>query len=204
MRSRRYESTPATIRPGLIVIGCSLGGLQALGAILSALPPDFDVPVAIAQHRHHDSTGTLATVLQRSSLLEIRDAEDGEPIRAGVIRLAPADYHLLVDRHTFHLSTEKAVQFSRPSVDVLFESAADSWRAEVIGVILTGANRDGAEGAAAIRRHRGLVVVQDPATAEAESMPRAALEVSGADAILPLAEIGPWLVRACGRERAHV
>lgn len=203
MNPRPYAATPTTVRPGLIVIGCSLGGLQALVPILSAFPPDFDVPIAIAQHRHYDSLGTLATVLQRSSLLEVRDAEDGEPIRGGVIRLAPADYHLLVDRHTFHLSTEKAVQYSRPSIDVLFESAAHSWRAETIGVVLTGANRDGSDGALAIRKQRGLIVVQDPATAEAESMPQGAIEAAGADAILPPAEIGPWLVRACARERAH-
>ena len=178
----------------IVVVGTSLGGLKALQTLLAGLPKDFPLPVAIVQHRGKASGDGLAAFLQTASALQVREAEDKEPIVPGMVYLAPADYHLLVESGAFMLSTEAPVAFSRPSVDVLFESAADAYGAGVIGVVLTGANIDGARGAVAIKRRGGLVVVQDPATAEAVAMPEAA-RAAGCDHILPLLDIPPFLVR---------
>jgi len=127
------------------------------------------------------------------------EAEDKEPIVLGNIYLAPADYHLLVEPGHFALSVEPAVNYARPSVDELFESAADSYGREVIGVILTGMNTDGARGLAAIKRHGGRTVVQDPRTAQQRSMPDAAIAAGRVDHVLPLPEIAPLLARLCAR-----
>ncbi|HEX2120839.1 MAG TPA: chemotaxis protein CheB, partial [Thermoanaerobaculia bacterium] len=129
------------------------------------------------------------------------DADDKQWVKPGSVYLAPADYHLLVDRNgergELHLSVDARVEYSRPSVDVLFESAADAYRAGCIGVVLTGANADGARGAAQIKRRGGFVIVQDPAGAEAREMPQAAIGATGVDRILPLERIGPFLVELC-------
>lgn len=180
--------------PELIVIGCSLGGMQALKVVLQALPADFPVPVAITQHRHKASNEGLPSFLRRVSNLCVIDVEDKQWIKPNCVYLAPADYHLLVERGTFSLSVEAAVAYSRPSIDVLFESAADAYRDRVVGVILTGANADGARGARRIKNSGGFIVVQDPATAEAPTMPQAAIDTARVDRILPLDKIGPFLV----------
>lgn len=182
----------------LVVIGASRGGLRALEAVLGALPAGFGPPVAIVQHRDKTAPETLAELLQRRSPRPVVEAEDKQPIRPGHVYLAPADYHLLVDAGHFALSTEPPVHHARPSVDVLFESAAEAYRERVTGVVLTGASTDGAEGLAAIKRHGGLTVAQDPATAEAPAMPEAAIAAGAADHVLPLAEIGPFLVARAG------
>jgi two-component system chemotaxis response regulator CheB len=177
----------------IIVIGASLGGLHALQTILAALPADFSPPIAIAQHRGSGTYELLPEIMQRYSLLPVQEAEDQEPIQPGHVYLAPADYHLLLEPGYFTLSTVGPVNYARPAVDVLFESAADSYGAQTVGVILTGLNNDGARGLAAIKRRGGLAVVQDPATAEAPDMPKAALAATPVDKILPLAAIGPFL-----------
>ncbi len=187
-RLRRFE---------LIVIGCSLGGMRALQVLLGTLPADFRVPMAIVQHRHKGSAEGLPAFLRKSSALPVTDVDDKEWIKPGRVYLAPADYHLLVERGEFSLSVEGPVSHSRPSVDVLFESAADAYREKVIGVILTGSNRDGARGVAHIKKQGGFVVVEDPATAEKPDMPRAAMESARVDRILPLDRIGPYLVELC-------
>lgn len=184
--------------PGLVVVGASLGGLTAIQEILRALPEETEVPIAIAQHRHRDSGAALADVLQQSTHIPVADAEDSEPIRGGRIYLAPPDYHLLVERTCFRLSKEGPVHYSRPSIDVLFESAADSFGSRLVGIVLTGANDDGAAGSARIRQKQGRVFVQDPATAEAAAMPRAAVK-AGADRVLSLTEIARWLAWHCAR-----
>lgn len=180
--------------PELIVIGCSLGGMRALQTILSALPKDFATPIAVTQHRHKASNEGLPAYFRRQTHLCVVDVEDKQWIKPNCIYFAPADYHLLVERGEFSLSVDAAVAFSRPSIDVMFESAADAYRDRVVGVILTGSNADGARGAARIKRQGGFVVAQDPATAEAPEMPRAAIDTRQVDRILPLERIGPFLI----------
>jgi two-component system, chemotaxis family, protein-glutamate methylesterase/glutaminase len=185
----------------VIAIGCSMGGMRALQIVLEALPRDFPVPVVIVQHRYRTSNESLPNFLRRHSQLNVVDADDKQWIRAGHVYLAPADYHLLLDRNgehgELHLSVDARVEYSRPSIDVLFESAAAAYRDAIIGVVLTGANADGARGAAQIKRAGGFVIVQDPATAEAPAMPQAAIAATRVDRILPLERIGPFLVELC-------
>lgn len=177
-----------------IVIGVSAGGLHALQQILPHLPADFSLPVMIVQHRATDNHRFLAPFLNDKCAIEVRDAGMNEPLRRGVVYLAPADYHLLVeDAETLALSIDPPVHYSRPAIDVLFESAADIFREQLVAVVLTGANRDGSQGAVRVKALGGLVVVQDPATAEVDTMPTATLRAVSVDRILPLEEIGPYL-----------
>ena len=182
----------------LVVVGVSLGGLHALKTLLGGLPQKFPWPVAITQHRSAEAEDLLAPLLHTCCRLPISDVVDKEPIQPGHVYLAPADYHLLVERGSFTLSREELVNFSRPAIDLLFESAADAYGSGVIAIILTGANHDGAAGAAYVKARGGLLLVQDPASAEAPSMPRAALKAAKADAVLPLDAIAGWLAQqAC-------
>jgi two-component system, chemotaxis family, protein-glutamate methylesterase/glutaminase len=190
--SRTYE---------LIVIGCSMGGMQALQIVFGALPKNFPLPIAVVQHRYRTSNEGLPAFLRRHTPLQVVDTTDKEWIKPGTIYLAPANYHLLVQREQergeLSLSVDEAVAYSRPSIDVLFESAADAYRSAVIGVVLTGANADGARGAKRIKNRGGFVLVQDPATAESPAMPQAAIDATRVDRILPLDRIGPFLVELC-------
>jgi two-component system chemotaxis response regulator CheB len=180
------------------VIGCSWGGLSALSTILAELPGELPAAVAVVQHRRADSRDdAMVQVLARASALPVRSVEDKDPILAGTVHLAPPDYHLLVEDGSFALSIDERVHFSRPSIDVLFESAARAYGPDAIGVVLTGANADGAAGLREISRCGGHGVVQDPADAERPVMPRAAVAAGGADDVLPLAEIAGALVRLC-------
>ncbi|HEY0736047.1 MAG TPA: chemotaxis protein CheB [Herpetosiphonaceae bacterium] len=181
----------------LIVVGASLGGLHALESIFAALPSSFIVPLAIVQHRHRDSDDMLRLVLQRSSALPIYEAEDKQPIEPGAIYIAPADYHLLVERGSFALSTEGPVNHARPSIDVLFESAAAAYEARLLGVILTGASADGAQGLAIVKARGGCTVVQEPSSAECRVMPEAAIAATTVDHVVPLIEIVPLLTKLC-------
>jgi two-component system, chemotaxis family, protein-glutamate methylesterase/glutaminase len=181
----------------LIVIGCSLGGMHALETIFSSLSNDFCVPVAVTQHRHKKSNEGLPAYFRKATKLKVVDVEDKQWIKPGTIYLAPADYHLLVEKGSFSLSVDAAVAYSRPSIDVMFESAADAYRDQVVGVVLTGANADGARGAKHIKRRGGFVIAQDPKTAEAPTMPQAAIDEARVDRILPLDRIGPFLVELC-------
>lgn len=183
----------------LIVIGCSLGGMNALTEILGELPKSFPVPIGVVQHRYRTSNEGLPAYFRRHAQLKVVDADDKQWIRPGYVYLAPANYHLLVEEGEFSLSVDEAVAYSRPSVDVLFESAADAYREKLIGVILTGANADGARGVARIKKNGGFVIVQDPKTAEAPEMPQAAIASATVDRILPLDRIGPFLVELCFR-----
>lgn len=185
----------------LVVMGASLGGLKALKAILSTLPKDLPLPLVVVQHRGEDDPGRLASVLQGDCAVPVVEPEDKDPIAPGRVYLAPADYHLLIENKNFALSTDAPVHHSRPSIDVLFESAADACGKGVLGVLLTGANEDGAAGLAAIKRRGGRAVVQDPATAEGRAMPEAAIAAGAADHILPLEEIGPFIEKAVGRKQ---
>jgi two-component system chemotaxis response regulator CheB len=190
----------------LAVIGASWGGLHALTTVLASLVrEDLRATVVIAQHRSAESAeGVLPQLLGYSSTVPVREAGDKDAIEPATIYVAPPDYHLLIDGRHFALTTDERVQFARPSVDVLFETAAEAYGDRVLGVILTGANADGAAGLRAIREHGGLTVVQDPATAERRDMPDAALAATPVDAVLPLDEIGAFLARHCCEERERV
>jgi two-component system chemotaxis response regulator CheB len=181
----------------MVVIGVSLGGLVALETLVSGLLAGFPKPVVIVQHRTVDAGSLLATLLRHHCVLPIIEPQDKEAIRPGVVYLAPPDYHLLIEGSTFALTTEAPVSYARPSIDVLFASAADAEGAKTIGVILTGANHDGAWGAAQIKARGGIVIVQQPETAECAVMPRAVLAATAVDFILPLAEIAPMLTLLC-------
>ena len=187
----------------LIVIGCSMGGMDALRTIFEAFPAGFPLPIAVVQHRYRTSNEALPSFLRQHSELKVVDTIDKEWIRPGTIYLAPANYHLMVEKGELSLSVDEAVAYSRPSIDVLFESAADSYGSSAVGVILTGANADGAKGCVAIRKHGGLVIAQDPKTAESPSMPQAAIDAGGVDRILPLNRIGPFLVELSRNSGAH-
>lgn len=159
----------------LIVIGASLGGLDALTTILGALPEGFLVPIAIAQHRRADGDSRLADIFSRKTTLPVREPEDKDPVEPGHVYVAPADYHLLLDGERFSLSIDAPVSYARPSIDVLFESAAEAFGPSLVAVLLTGASEDGASGIAAAARRGGQTLVQDPATALSPIAPRAAL-----------------------------
>jgi len=203
----RVTAKPRDRSPELIVIGCSLGGMHALQVIFSNLTREFCVPIVIAQHRHKKSNESLPAYFRRQTDLKVVDAEDKQWIQPGHIYLAPADYHLLIERNgargELSLSVDEAVRYSRPSIDVLFESAADAYGEHVIAVVLTGANDDGARGAARIKARGGIVIVQDPETAEAPAMPRGTISRVEVDRILRLEEIAPFLSEVCQSAVTH-
>ena len=179
----------------MIFIGASLGGVRALTAMFRNIPITFQTPSAVVLHRQKDSDGMLLEVLQRDLPLQVIDPLDKEPILPGRIYLAPADYHLLVEPTHFCLSVDDPIRYARPSIDVLFESAADAFGREAIGIILSGANSDGSEGASKIKARGGRIIVQAPGTAEAPQMPQAALSCIDPDYILPLDQIAPLLLQ---------
>jgi two-component system chemotaxis response regulator CheB len=191
------SSPQARLPYEIVVIGCSLGGMNALETILGNLPRNFPVPIAVVQHRHRGSNETLPNYFRKHSRLPVVDVEDKQWIRPGTVYLAPANYHLLVERGEFSLSVDERVRWSRPSVDVLFQSAADAYGPAVIAIVLTGANDDGARGVQRVKARGGLVVVQNPETAEAPDMPRAAIAATAVDHILRLDEIASFLIERC-------
>jgi two-component system chemotaxis response regulator CheB len=176
----------------MIAVGASWGGLNALRAIAHGLPAHFPVPITFVQHRSKDS-GALRDLLQDCTSLIVCEVEDKQPIMGGYVYLAPPDYHLLVDGDEFSLSVDEPVRFSRPSIDVFFESVADRFGAEAAGVVLTGANDDGARGLLHIAARGGLAIVQDPRTAESPIMPRAALRAVPSARTMSLERVTPFL-----------
>jgi len=184
-----------------IVIGSSAGGINALTKVLSVLPADFPLPIVIVQHLHPESGHHLPYILGTKSALKIKQADEKELIKKGWVYLAPPNYHLLIEEDfTFSLSLESPVNYSRPSIDVLFESAIYAYRQHLIGVILTGANHDGSLGLKKIKETGGFTIVQDPKTAEADAMPKAAIEATTIDKILPLQDIGLYLLQLVNRK----
>jgi two-component system chemotaxis response regulator CheB len=182
----------------LIAVGTSWGGLTALSRLFDDLAPEVEQPIVVAQHRSAESPeGGLAHLLQNRTKRVVRDAEDKDRLEPNHVYLAPPDYHLLVEPGSLALSTEDAVQFARPSIDVMFETAADAYGERAIGIILTGANEDGAAGLARIKERGGVAIVQDPDTSERRRMPDAALAAVDADAVLRIEEIGPFLYGLC-------
>lgn len=185
-----------------IVAGGSAGALEALSTILPVLPAGFSIPMAVVVHVPPDRRSYLREVLAARCAVAVKEAEDKERLEAGTVYLAPPNYHLLIERTGFFsLSFDELVHYSRPSIDVLFESAAWAFGQRLAGVLLTGANEDGARGIAAIRKAGGATIVQAPETAEASTMPHAALRLGPVDHLLSPAEIGAFLARL-GRSRA--
>jgi two-component system chemotaxis response regulator CheB len=182
----------------LCVIGASWGGLKAVGELLRGLPDRLDLAFVVAQHRGTDSRpGGLEGLLQAHSPYPVLQAWDKGTIEPGHVYVAPPDYHLLVEPGSFALSVDERVNYARPSIDVLFESASDAYGERLIGIVLTGANQDGAAGLARIKRRGGVAIVQDPREAEAAAMPAAAIAATQADAVLPIAEMGRFLHGLC-------
>jgi two-component system chemotaxis response regulator CheB len=185
-----------------VVIGASAGGVQALAAVLPAFPRGSRSAIFVVLHIPRDRPSLLTEVFSPKCALEVREAEDKEPVRPGTVYFAPSNYHLLVDEGPqLALSADDLVHHSRPSIDVLFESAADIYGERLLGVILTGANEDGAQGLAAVHDAGGITVVQEPGTAQAPAMVLSAIQLRTPDLILPLQRIAE-LFRTVGRDSA--
>jgi two-component system chemotaxis response regulator CheB len=184
--------------PEAVVAGCSAGGLKALNVLLPSLDAQLAVPVIIVAHTGSEDIGTLCDLLARVSSLPVQEAQERHLPRPGCVYLAPTGYHLYLEQDgRFALSIDAKVCHVRPSIDVLFESAADAYGPRLIGVVMTGANEDGAAGMRAIRRRDGIAIVQEPQEAEVSTMPAAALAQAGADYCVPLSGIGPLINKLC-------
>jgi two-component system chemotaxis response regulator CheB len=178
----------------VVGIGTSWGGLAAMTRLLGGLPGDFSLPVVVVQHRGKDSDRLLTELLQDATELRVCEAEDKDPLVPGTVHVAPANYHVLIDDGYLSLTVEEPVRFSRPSIDVMFSSAGDTYGAGAIGVVLTGANEDGARGLSHIVRRGGRALVQDPRTAEIPIMPVAAIKAVPSAEVLSLEALAPRLI----------
>ena len=178
----------------IAVIGTSWGGLSAVSTVVADLPATFALPLVVVQHRSSDAPGLLAELLQLRTRLTVVEVDDKQVVQPGHVFVAPPNYHLLFDRGVFSLTTDAPVRYSRPSIDVTFTSAADEYGRGAIGIVLTGANEDGALGLKRIADRGGYAIVQDPATAESAVMPQAARRAVTRSRVLPLALIAGHLV----------
>lgn len=177
-----------------IVIGTSAGGLHALSALIEKLPGNYPLPIVVVQHRSKELRELLEEVLQSKCVIRIKQADEKEKLESGYVYIAPPDYHVLVEKNnTLSLSSDPPVRHSRPSIDVLFETAAIVFKNSLIGIILTGASNDGTAGMQAIKKHGGLTIAQDPAEAQFAYMPKSAIETKAIDKILSLSEIQKFL-----------
>jgi two-component system chemotaxis response regulator CheB len=202
MKTHEFPQPAGAVCRGTVVMGSSAGGFKALTAILSTLPATFELPILLVQHLHPGDDGTFVQHLGKATRLPVIDPSDKEGIEPGRVYAAPADYHMLVERNgTIALSTEEKVNWSRPSIDVLFESAALALGDRLIAVILSGSNDDGAAGIRAVKAAGGLTIAQDPATAEYPRMPQAAIDTGAVDLVLTVEEIAQWLVEFDIRNR---
>lgn len=185
-------------RPAAIVLGCSAGGPEALKVVLGGLDPHLSQAVLACCHTGSETVALLCDLLARASSLPVIEAAEREPVRGGMVQVAPAGYHLLVERDLhFTLSTDPRINLARPSIDVLFASAAAAWRDALVGVVLSGANADGAEGMRELRRLGGCAIVQSPDSALSRAMPQATIDHAGADYCVPLDAIAPLLNQLC-------
>src|SRR5213594_2791983 len=178
----------------IVVAGAALGGFRALKVVLGGLPKDFPLPIVVVQHRSLDESELLAALLANSVSLPVVEVHDKQEIKDGQIFVGPSNYHVLIDGDHLALSTEGPVSQARPSIDVLFESAAETFREGVLGVLLTGMTRDGAAGLKRIKECGGFTVVQDPLSVEGRSMPDGTIDFANADKVLPLEKIAAFLV----------
>jgi len=179
-----------------VVIGASAGGLYALKKLLPALPASFPCPLLIVQHMSPHSDNYMVRMLNELSSITVKEADEKEPIVPGTAYVAPPDYHLLVEADfTLSLSVEEKVNYSRPAIDILFETAADAYGPHLMGIIMTGANADGAVGLLAVKKKGGFTVAQDPKDAESPAMPKVAIEKARPHKILTLDEIIAFLAK---------
>lgn len=184
--------------PPAVVMGCSAGGMGALRTVLGGLHRHFPRAVVVVCHTGSEDVTTFCELLELTSTLPVREARERQSMVPGIVHVAPSGYHLLLERDgCFSLSVDGRVSFARPAIDVLFETAASACGKDLIGVVMTGANNDGAAGLQAIRRRGGLAIVQDPLDAQASAMPQAAIETAGADHVVPLGDIAPLLNQLC-------
>ena len=183
----------------LVVVGASWGGLDAIGTLLGGLPAALDATIVVAQHRSPGSHPTaFRDLLRKATLLRVREPDDKAPLERGVVFVAPPDYHVYVEGDHLTLSTDVRVAYSRPSINVLFQSSGESFRDRCVGVVLTGANEDGADGLRVIADLGGAALVQDPATAARAEMPAAALAAVPGATVLPVEQMPAALVELCG------
>ena len=179
-----------------IVIGVSSGGMSAMKVLFSLLPKDFNTPIIIVQHINARSDSHWIKLLNEKSNLHIKEADEKEKIESGNIYIAPPNYHLLIEKDkTFSLTIDERVNFARPSIDVLFESAAEAYKNKLIGIVLTGSNNDGTNGIKRIKECGGLAIIQDPKTAESAYMPASAIAAIEPDYVLPLENIVELLIK---------
>jgi two-component system, chemotaxis family, protein-glutamate methylesterase/glutaminase len=179
-----------------IVMGTSAGGLSALSAIFESLPVDYPIPIVVVQHRSTDERTLLEEILSHKCKISIKQADEKENIEPGKVYFAPAGYHLLIEKtKTFSLSSDRQVNYSRPSIDVLFETAAAVYKDKLLAIILTGANQDGAAGMRMIKEFGGVTIAQDPVTAQYPVMPKAAIDTGCIGQILGLNEIKNLLMK---------
>lgn len=181
----------------VVVVGASLGGPSALKLLLAGLPREFRPPIVIVQHRGKFPDAALADFLGEAAPLPVLEPHDKDALEVGHVYLAPADYHLLVERGSLALSTEAPVNYSRPSIDVLFESAAEAYGSGVVGVILRGASGDGAKGCVRIKQRGGVVLVEEVEDSAGSVMPAAAIAAADVDRVLPMPELSKALCNLC-------
>lgn len=181
----------------VVALGASAGGLNALSQVLIALPPNFPSSIVVVQHLAPGHKSWIAKLLARTTRLKVKQAEHGEVLLPGVVYTAPPDEHLLVGPGKIQLAHSQLVHFSRPSIDLLFESVAGTYGSRSIGVVLSGSGKDGAAGVRTIKEAGGITIAQTPETAEFRHMPEAAIETGCIDFILPLKEIGEKLAGLC-------
>jgi two-component system, chemotaxis family, protein-glutamate methylesterase/glutaminase len=182
-----------------VVIGTSAGGIKAVSDLLAAIPSPPPFPIMVVQHLPSTATGTVVQVVGKACALTVKEALDKEKMEAGSVYFAPANYHLLAEKGgVVALTVEDPVHFARPSIDVLFESAAYVYRSRLLAVILTGANSDGTAGAAIVKAFGGAIIAQDPSEAEMPAMPEAAIQAGVVDAVLSISDIAKTMVN-CAR-----
>ena len=179
----------------VVALGTSWGGLSAMTKLLGGLPAGYPIPIVVVQHRSKDSDTLLVRLLQDTTELKVCEIEDKDVLCKGTVHIAPADYHVLIEPGYLSLTVEEPVRFSRPSIDVMFMSAADAYGSGAIGIVLTGANEDGARGLAQIIRRGGCGLIQDPRTAEVPIMPEAAKKAAPTAEIVPLDKLAPRLIQ---------
>jgi two-component system, chemotaxis family, protein-glutamate methylesterase/glutaminase len=179
----------------IVIIGASLGGLHAVKSIIEMIPEEFPLPIVIVLHREAKADPTLQVLISSYGNLKAIEPEDKDEIKPGIIYLAPPNYHLLFEEDHFALTQDLPVNHARPSIDVLFESAAEAYCDKVIGIILTGSSKDGARGLLAIKNAGGFAIVQDPSTAESSVMPESALKSVAEAKILTLDKIAQYIIK---------
>jgi len=189
-------NSPKSIKPfECIVIGGSWGGIEAVSTILEQLPERFPLPIVVVLHQHRKAGSHIPEIFGRKCALNVKEADEKEILEPGNVYIAPPNYHLLIEKdRSLSLNIDKRVHFSRPSIDVTFISAAESFRDGLIGILLTGANQDGAEGVLHVKRCGGLAIIEDPDSAKVSTMPQSALNLTRVDQILNIQDIPDFLL----------